>query len=131
MSELIENHSIDKCRFRICTLFYSKMTIRYTKSEDWFSFNSDILHWLLLRNFNLIVYLVILPGGGKTAASLHLARAVCRRLERSLPQLVEEQNLDQIISIYINRLSDLLFVLARYSSFKENREEVVYKKSQW
>ena len=71
-----------------------------------------------------------MPGGGKTAASLHLARSVCRRLERSLPQLVEDQNLDQIIAIYVNRLSDLLFVLARYASFKENKEEVVYKKPQ-
>ena len=74
-----------------------------------------------LKNF-------ILPSGGKTAATLHLARSVCRRLERSLPELVEDGNLDQIIAIYINRLSDFLFVLARYACYKENKEETVYKK---
>jgi cob(I)alamin adenosyltransferase len=74
-----------------------------------------------LKNF-------ILPSGGKTAATLHLARSVCRRLERSLPQFVNDGNLDHIVAVYINRLSDFLFVLARYACLKEHKEEVIYKK---
>lgn len=76
-----------------------------------------------IRNF-------ILPSGGKCATSLHLARSVCRRLERTVQPLVQEDNLDQIVAIYINRLSDLLFVLARYACFKEGKDEVLYKKPQ-
>ncbi len=59
-----------------------------------------------LRNF-------ILPGGSELAAHLHLARAVCRRAERSVVRLGEETEIDEKIFIYLNRLSDLLFVLGR------------------
>jgi cob(I)alamin adenosyltransferase len=60
----------------------------------------------------------ILPGGSKAAAQLHLARTVCRRAERRLVALAAES--DQPISgnliVYLNRLSDLLFIAARYSN---------------
>ena len=59
-----------------------------------------------LRNF-------ILPGGSNLSARLHLARAVCRRAERSVVRLAEGTEIDQKIVIYLNRLSDLLFVLGR------------------
>lgn len=56
----------------------------------------------------------ILPGGGEVASYLHLARSVCRRAERTAVTLQEEgQDLDQVIP-FLNRLSDLFFVLARY-----------------
>ena len=56
----------------------------------------------------------ILPGGGRAAASCHLARAVCRRAERSLWALQDaEEGLNPESLKYLNRLSDLLFVLAR------------------
>jgi cob(I)alamin adenosyltransferase len=74
-----------------------------------------------LKNF-------ILPSGGKCASTIHLSRAICRRLERSLQPIVQSNDLDSQVSIYVNRLSDFLFVLARYACFKENKQEVVYKK---
>ena len=55
----------------------------------------------------------ILPGGSPLAAQLHLARGVCRRAERAISALASAQKLDPLLLVYVNRLSDLLFVLAR------------------
>jgi cob(I)alamin adenosyltransferase len=60
-----------------------------------------------LRNF-------LLPGGTRAGAHLHLARAVCRRAERQLTALARRQPVAAAVPAYLNRLSDLLFVLARY-----------------
>ncbi|MEO8167363.1 MAG: cob(I)yrinic acid a,c-diamide adenosyltransferase [bacterium] len=58
----------------------------------------------------------ILPGGSATAARLHFARTVCRRAERSVVRLSRHEDIGEGITIYLNRLSDLLFVLARYAN---------------
>ena len=55
----------------------------------------------------------ILPGGSRLGAFLHLARTVCRRAERSIVTLARAETVDKRILAYVNRLSDLLFVLAR------------------
>jgi cob(I)alamin adenosyltransferase len=55
----------------------------------------------------------VLPGGTPAAALLHQARTVCRRAERSVVTLAREADVDPRIIVYLNRLSDLLFVLAR------------------
>jgi cob(I)alamin adenosyltransferase len=55
----------------------------------------------------------VLPGGTESAARLHLARAVCRRAEREVLAAGEERGLNPLAAVYLNRLSDLLFVLAR------------------
>jgi cob(I)alamin adenosyltransferase len=60
-----------------------------------------------LKNF-------ILPGGSVTASYLHYARTVCRRGERRLNSLFKQENINLNILIYFNRLSDFLFVAARY-----------------
>ena len=65
----------------------------------------------------------ILPGGDKVSALLHLARTVCRRSEIQLVKLLDKKNVNSEILIYINRLSDFLFVLARQT----NRREVLWK----
>lgn len=58
----------------------------------------------------------IIPGGTKGAALLHHARTVCRRAERLVCELADKVEIDNNIIIYLNRLSDLLFVLARYEN---------------
>ncbi len=58
----------------------------------------------------------ILPGGTPLAASLHLARTVCRRAERSVLTAGRRETVDPLIVVYLNRLSDLLFVLARHAN---------------
>jgi cob(I)alamin adenosyltransferase len=55
----------------------------------------------------------VLPGGGEGAARLHLARAVCRRAERVALRAAEERPVNPLALVYLNRLSDLLFILAR------------------
>ena len=56
----------------------------------------------------------ILPGGSRLGAWLHLARTVCRRAERSVVALAGQEDVDPQVVVYVNRLSDLLFVLARH-----------------
>jgi cob(I)alamin adenosyltransferase len=58
----------------------------------------------------------ILPGGASCAAALHLARAVCRRAERELVALGRRAATDTVLPVYLNRLSDLLFQLARFEN---------------
>lgn len=68
----------------------------------------------------------ILPAGNQAAASLHLARAVCRRAERIFVELRDQEELREEILKYINRLSDYLFVLARYVLKQSGVEEVYW-----
>ncbi len=58
----------------------------------------------------------VLPGGSPAAALLHQARGVCRRAERSVVTLARQADVDPRILAYLNRLSDLLFVLARFEN---------------
>jgi cob(I)alamin adenosyltransferase len=58
----------------------------------------------------------ILPGGTPKAAALHVARTVCRRAERRVVHLAREVELPEIVVVYLNRLSDLLFTLARLAN---------------
>lgn len=72
----------------------------------------------------------ILPGGGATAAYSFYARAVCRRAERRAVELSQKNSaLNPLAVKYLNRLSDFLFVLARWLNMKEGVDEVVWKKT--
>jgi cob(I)alamin adenosyltransferase len=72
-----------------------------------------------LKNF-------ILPGGTPKAAAFHLARTVCRRAERAVVSLAREQTISPSIVKYLNRLSDLLFVLARATNAQAGRPDVTW-----
>ncbi len=68
----------------------------------------------------------ILPGGAPRAAALHLARTVCRRAERSTVHLSHGQPVAPEILVYLNRLSDLLFVLARQANHRAGDADVTW-----
>lgn len=72
-----------------------------------------------LRNF-------ILPGGSRLGALTHVARGICRRVERQTVALGQKERVDPRIYIYLNRLSDLLFVLARFINKNEQVGEVAW-----
>jgi cob(I)alamin adenosyltransferase len=71
----------------------------------------------------------ILPGGGPAAAACHLARAICRRAERRCWSLARTENVSPEALKYLNRLSDLLFVLARVLARHEKGSEVVWRRA--
>jgi cob(I)alamin adenosyltransferase len=68
----------------------------------------------------------IVPGGTRKAATLHVARTVCRRAERRVVQLSHSVELPPLAAIYLNRLSDLLFVLARVATRRAGAGEVTW-----
>ena len=68
----------------------------------------------------------VLPGGNTTVSYCHLARCVCRRAERMIVHLANESFVDENITIYLNRLSDYLFVLARKLNQDANTEEHIW-----
>lgn len=69
----------------------------------------------------------ILPGGTKLASYIHLARSVCRRVERQTVALGQKQTVDLRIYIFLNRLSDLLFMLARFINHEAGIVEVTWQ----
>jgi cob(I)alamin adenosyltransferase len=68
----------------------------------------------------------IIPGGTPKAAALHVARTVCRRAERRVVTLAHEIDLPTLVVIYLNRLSDLLFMLARVANRRAGAGEVTW-----
>jgi len=66
----------------------------------------------------------ILPGGSQAAAALHLARTVCRRAERHVVAAMREGEAPQSVVTFLNRLSDLLFVMARVANHRVGIEDV-------
>jgi cob(I)alamin adenosyltransferase len=68
----------------------------------------------------------VLPAGTAKAAALHLARTVCRRAERSVVHLKHQAEVPELFVIYLNRLSDLLFTLARLSNHRTGAGDVTW-----
>lgn len=68
----------------------------------------------------------VLPAGTPSAASLHLARTVCRRAERSVVHLAHAVAVPELFVVYLNRLSDLLFTLARLANHRAGVSDVTW-----
>ncbi len=71
----------------------------------------------------------VLPGGCTLAAHCHVARAVCRRAERRILTLALEEYIDPLLLRWLNRLSDYLFIAARYINHVNGVEEIVWKQN--
>ncbi len=70
----------------------------------------------------------IIPSGGKSGSSLQLARAVSRRAERQLVRFSQEKKIDSSVIKYINRLSDVLFTMARFINHIEQEKETIWQR---
>lgn len=90
-----------------------------SQMENWIDFMDDQLP--KLNNF-------IIPGGCKASAKANMARTVCRRAERRIIQLADQEEINPLVISYINRLSDYLFVIGRYLNKFANFEEIVWQK---
>jgi cob(I)alamin adenosyltransferase len=73
-----------------------------------------------LKNF-------ILPGGSQSVSIAHVARTICRRAERRCVALAQEEYVEPVILLFLNRLSDYFFVFARWLAMKEGVEEIKWK----
>jgi cob(I)alamin adenosyltransferase len=69
----------------------------------------------------------VLPGGHQSVSFCHVARTVCRRTERLVIALQEESFVPDLVIIYLNRLSDYLFVLSRKMAYELGAEEIPWK----
>ena len=109
----------------------SELACPNTEPQTWYLDNKSVDHLETeidnlssslppLKNF-------ILPGGSKEVAHIHIARTICRRSERSLVELSETTSIRPILVKFINRLSDWLFVLARYICQTIKVPEVVWQ----
>jgi cob(I)alamin adenosyltransferase len=87
------------------------------KLEEWIDELNDIVG--PLQNF-------ILPGGSIGAAQLHVARTICRRAERAVLTLAREEPIGGLVMPYLNRLSDLLFMMARYENQQHDGPESLW-----
>jgi len=89
---------------------------------DWLEGLCDVFNAELpeLRSF-------VLPGGTEAAARLHVARTICRRAERDVLLGSQEVELNPLVLVYLNRLSDLLFILARYANAAAGVDEPLWK----
>ena len=72
----------------------------------------------------------VLSGGSAGAAALHVARTVCRRAERAVVRLAEEDPVDDVVLRYLNRLSDLLFTWARLENHRSGVGDVEWRPSE-
>jgi cob(I)alamin adenosyltransferase len=85
--------------------------------EDCDRFNAKLPE---LRSF-------VLPGGTTAAAGIHVARAICRRAERETLRAAAQTTVSPLVGVYLNRLSDLLFILARSANALARHEEPLWK----
>jgi cob(I)alamin adenosyltransferase len=102
----------------------SKMTLPDLKEQDVLLLENEID----CMNADLPpLHSFILPGGHPFVSSCHIARTVCRRAERNVTQLNEVKPIENLIIVYLNRLSDYLFVLSRVWSKELEAAEILWQ----
>ena len=114
-------HDLFELGGELCIPGHSAVTSHFIDrlESDLDGFNEDLPR---LKEF-------ILPGGGPAAAACHVARTVARRAERRVFTLSQTEDVRPVAIKYLNRLSDLLFVVARVLARAENGQEVLWNRA--
>ncbi len=114
-------HDLFELGGELCIPGHSAVTQEFVDrlENDLDGFNADLP---MLKEF-------ILPGGGQAAAACHLARTIARRAERRTQTLAEAEDVRPEVIRYLNRLSDLLFVIARVLARVETGQEVLWNRN--
>merc|ERR1712071_166134 len=111
----------------IATPFSSAREVHLQKTEFDSSHVAEVEDWIDMYSSQMPpLESFILPGGGKPSSTLHVSRTICRRAERAVIPLVREKTINPETLRYLNRLSDLLFPLARYAAKTDGRQETIY-----
>eukprot|EP00981_Chlorochromonas_danica_P008185 scaffold2042_cov175-Ochromonas_danica.AAC.7 len=101
--------------------------VNYTRFPA--EFTNQLEQWIDEIDSQLVpLNYFILPSGGLSSAHLHLSRTICRRAERSVVELIEDNIVDAEVGRYLNRLSDFLFVAARKAAAHEDKKETPWRK---
>lgn len=103
----------EKSRMKIPDLHAEDITLLEQEMDQMNEILPDLKHF-------------ILPGGNTVVSYCHIARCICRRAERLTVQLSTESEVDNQVTVYLNRLSDYLFVLGRKLGFDANADENVW-----
>ena len=113
-------HDLFELGGELCIPGHAAVTDDYIErlERDLDSFNADLPP---LKDF-------ILPGGGRAAAACHVARTIARRAERRVTTLARDEDVRGECVRYLNRLSDLLFVIARVLARAESGQEVLWNR---
>ncbi|MEX0785375.1 MAG: cob(I)yrinic acid a,c-diamide adenosyltransferase [Dehalococcoidia bacterium] len=106
---------------------------RAAKQKDAFQLDASRTAWIerLIDDYDARVpplRTFVLPAGSRAAAFLHHARTVCRRAEREVVTLARKERVNPAVLTYLNRLNDLLFVLARYANKSARSKELLWRK---
>ena len=115
---------IQKDLFTINSLIAGIKNIKFSKNKvNYLEEKIDLLEKKLPKLTNFI-----LPGGSEVASFYHLARSVTRRVERNIVRFSRKENVSPSVFIFINRLSDLFFVLSRSNNQNKGIKDVIWKK---
>ena len=127
-------HAVQNELFNIGAELASDRPVRRRKGQrEVFHLDQAKIQWLesLIDEYDARVPSLrtfVLPSGSTAAALLHLARTVCRRAERAVVTLARKDPVNPAVQIYLNRLCDLLFVLARYVNKTSRQRELPWSK---
>ncbi len=122
--EILLITKIQKDLFLINSSIAGITNIKFSKNKvNYLETKIDFLEKKLpkLNNF-------ILPGGSQVSALYHLARSVTRKVERNIVSFSKKANINSNILVFINRLSDLFFILSRWANYSQGITEIVWKR---
>jgi len=125
-------YRIQHALFDVGAAIATPLTRAATNKIDKTRFDLDstrlLEHWIDSMEVELPkLHTFILPSGHPAGALLHLARSICRRAERTVTPLYLQGDVSSHVVVYLNRLSDYLFVLSRYVNLLTNTEEVKWQ----